>query len=444
MRCRFAPSPTGLIHVGNLRSAVLNWVYANKHNGEFILRIDDTDLERSKNEFKESIFNDLDWLGLKWDKTFNQSNRLDLYNKKIDFLKNSKRLYPCFETEEELALKRKSLLSAGKPPIYDRSSLKLKQHEIDERIKNGEKPHWRFRLENKKISWTDLIKGTVSFSAEHLSDPILIRKNGSLLYHLPSVIDDIEENITDIIRGEDHITNSAYHIQIFEALNSNIPNFAHHPFLTDEDGKGFGKRIGSLSINKLKNEGFENISILNYLVSIGSNKDIKPEKNINELIKKFEIESISNSAAIFNYNNLKALNTNTLKLYDYLDISSRFNFNVNSTLKEKVWIFAKNNISFFNDVNNWIEVIDKTFKIEDFNIEKKIINAAIKNLPEDPYDENTWGIWTDIKKENTGFKGKELYMPLRQILTGKNHGPELKYLMPIINKEVILRKFGKI
>ena len=258
LRSRFAPSPTGLLHVGNARSAVLNWAYVKNKGGEFILRIDDTDKERSKKEYEENIKRDLRWLGMSWDKTFNQSDRQSIYDKKIQELKDKNIIYPCFETQEELSLKRKSQLTSGKPPIYDRKSLKLTNEEVDVLLKSGKKPHWRFKLEENTIHWKDLIKGNVTFESKNLSDPVLIREDGSLLYHLPSVIDDIEENITNIIRGEDHITNTAFHIQIFEALDSKIPMFGHHTFLTDKDGKGFGKRLGSISIKKMQEDGYEN------------------------------------------------------------------------------------------------------------------------------------------------------------------------------------------
>ena len=214
MKCRFAPSPTGLLHVGNVRSALLNWAYAKKNNGNFVLRIDDTDKSRSTKEFENKIKENLTWLGVNWDKTFNQSDRVDNYNLKIKKLKNDGRLYPCFETAQELSLKKKSLLSSGKPPIYDRSSLLLTKENIDEKINSGFKPHWRFKLNASIIEWHDLIKGKVKFDPKNLSDPILIREDGSLLYHLPSVIDDIEEGISHIIRGEDHISNTAFHIRL--------------------------------------------------------------------------------------------------------------------------------------------------------------------------------------------------------------------------------------
>ncbi|MBI04501.1 MAG: glutamate--tRNA ligase [Pelagibacteraceae bacterium] len=444
MKCRFAPSPTGKIHLGNTRSALLNWAYAKINNGKFILRIDDTDTKRSSKENELSIKEDLKWLGLDWQKTFNQSTRINLYNSKIEKLKKDNRIYPCFETLEELSLKKKALLSSGKPPIYDRSSLNLSKDDINSNIKNGKKPHWRFKLNDKRIFWTDLIKGDVSFESKNLSDPILIREDGSMLYHLPSVIDDIDSEITDIIRGEDHITNTAYHIQIFDALEGKIPNFAHHPFLTDEQGRGFAKRLGSMTIEKLRKEGYENITLLNYLLFIGSSKDIAVLNNVDHILKNFNISDISNSSAKFSIDVLKSLNSNILKEYKYDQIESRLNFIENKFYKETFWNFSKNNLNFFSDTNKWFNTITKIIKLDDYNFDSKLINSAIENIPQEPFDENTWNIWTNEITKITGIKGKDLFLPLRIILTGLEKGPELKYFMPLINKEIILRKFGKL
>ena len=444
MKCRFAPSPTGKIHIGNARSAILNWIFCKKNKGEFVLRIDDTDTNRSSNEFEKSIKDDLEWLGLNWSYSFNQSTRDNIYNEKIQILKQKKRLYPCFETEEELALKKKSLLSSGKPPIYDRSSLNLSDEDIEKKIQLGIKPHWRFKLDHEKISWKDIIKGDVSFDAKNLSDPVLIRADGSLLYHLPSVIDDIEEGITHIVRGEDHIANTAYHIQIFKALKSEIPSFAHHPFLVDEAGKGFSKRLGSLSIENFRNEGYENITLLNYFLFIGSSSNIEAMKNLNEIINKFDIQNLSKSSAKFSIESLKNLNQNTLKLYSYDEVNHKLK-NINSDFQKEIfWRFIKNNISFIKEAKEWEEIITKINYAKDFDIDDNFINTAIKELPDDPFDETTWDNWTSNINNKTGLKGKELFMPLRLILTGKSHGPELKYLIPLFNRNGILQKLGKI
>jgi len=444
MKCRFAPSPTGLLHLGNARSAVLNWVYSQKNNGKFILRIDDTDLSRSTKEFENKIKENLLWLGINWSKTFNQSDRVKNYNLNIKKLKKDGRLYPCFETAEELSLKKKSLLSSGKPPIYDRSSLLLTEEEINKKISLGQRPHWRFRLDERIIQWEDLIKGSVKFDPKHLSDPILIREDGSLLYHLPSVIDDIEEVITHIIRGEDHISNTAFHIQIFKALEAQIPQFAHHPFLIDQEGRGFGKRIGSLSIENLKTEGYEDVTIINYLINIGSSEDIKPETSIDNIIEDFDIKNISNSSAKFSETVLKSLNSDVLKNYKFEQVNKKLHLENKGVDLEKLWIFSKNNIEFLKDIESWLKIIDTVIQIEKYDIPDSLIKAAIENIPDEPFTYETWDNWTKSIIKKTGLKGRGLFMPLRLILTGKDKGPELKNLLPLLDKQTLLRKFGKI
>ena len=439
-RSRFAPSPTGLLHVGNARSAVLNWAYIKSKGGQFILRIDDTDKERSKKEYEIGIKKDLSWLGINWDKTFNQSNRLEIYDKGIQKLKMKKRIYPCFESSEELSLKKKSQLTSGKPPIYDRSALNLSDKEINQLLNSGKQPHWRFKLFDQKIEWNDLIKGNVSFDSKNLSDPILIREDGSLLYHLPSVIDDIEEGITDIIRGDDHISNTAFHIQIFEALDSVVPKFGHHPFLTDQEGKGFGKRLGSLSIEKMRLDGFENITLLNYLLSIGSSLNLSKEIKIETLLNTFDISNISTSSPKFSIEILKILNKDILQKYDFLDIKDKILDLGIENINIDFWKFVKNNIDFLKDCLDWKSII--TSINSSSNIDDNFLNKAAELLPTEPFDHNSWDEWTSLIKEKTGKKGKDLFMPLRVALTGKEKGPELKYLMPLLSKDLILRKFG--
>lgn len=439
-RSRFAPSPTGLLHVGNARSAVLNWAYIKSKGGQFILRIDDTDKERSKKEYEIGIKKDLSWLGINWDKTFNQSDRLEIYDKGIQKLKMKKRIYPCFESSEELSLKKKSQLTSGKPPIYDRSALNLSDKEINQLLNSGKQPHWRFKLFDQKIEWNDLIKGNVSFDSKNLSDPILIREDGSLLYHLPSVIDDIEEGITDIIRGDDHISNTAFHIQIFEALDSVVPKFGHHPFLTDQEGKGFGKRLGSLSIEKMRLDGFENITLLNYLLSIGSSLNLSKEIKIETLLNTFDISNISTSSPKFSIEILKILNKDILQKYDFLDIKDKILDLGIENINIDFWKFVKNNIDFLKDCLDWKSII--TSINSSSNIDDNFLNKAAELLPTEPFDHNSWDEWTSLIKEKTGKKGKDLFMPLRVALTGKEKGPELKYLMPLLSKDLILRKFG--
>jgi len=439
-RSRFAPSPTGLLHIGNARSAVLNWAYIKNKGGEFILRIDDTDKERSNKEYEIKIKKDLNWLGITWEKTFNQSDRYELYNKSINQLKLSKRIYPCFESFEELSLKKKSQLTSGRPPIYDRGALNLSDDQIDNLINSGKKPHWRFKLKDKKIEWNDLIKGKISFDSKNLSDPILIREDGSLLYHLPSVIDDIEEKITHIIRGEDHITNTAFHIEIFESLNTSIPEFGHHPFLTDETGKSFGKRLGGLSIQSMRENDFENLTLLNYLFSIGTSSNLTTEKDINNLVNNFNINTLSTSSPKFSITVLNSLNKDILQSYTYQDVQEKFQTLSKKDVNEKFWKFIKNNIGFFSESLEWIDIIKS--KNTFINEDKDYLCAAAKLLPDEPYDETSWDEWTSLIKDKTGKQGKELYMPLRIALTGREKGPELKYLLPLINKNQILKKLG--
>ena len=440
LRSRFAPSPTGLLHVGNARSAILNWAYISNKKGEFILRIDDTDKIRSKKEFEDKIKQDLKWLGIEWHKTFNQSDRINIYKDKIQKLKDKKIIYPCFETTEELSLKKKAQLTSGKPPIYDRSSLQLSKEKIAKFIKEGRKPHWRFKLKDSLIEWNDLIKGKVSFDSKNLSDPVLIREDETLLYHLPSVIDDIEEQITDIIRGEDHISNTAFHIQIFESLDAKIPNFGHHPFLTDSEGKGFGKRLGSLSLNQIREDDFESISVLNYLLNIGTSNNLTTELNKKLLVEFFDIKNISSSSPKFSIDTLKSLNSDILKLFTFEEVKDKFKKLDIDYKNSNFWNFVKNNINFFNECVVWLEVINNSNPYDDIDL--TFLNKAYEVLPLEPYNEESWDIWIALIKKKTSRQGKDLFMPLRKALTGKLKGPELKLLLPLLNRQYIKKKFG--
>lgn len=437
---RFAPSPTGNLHIGNARSALLNWIFAKKNNGNFILRIDDTDKERSKDEFIQSIKKNLNFLGIQWSKSFKQSENYSIYNKQISKLKNLKKLYPCFETQEELNLKRKSLLSSGKAPIYDRSSLELKSNQIQDLISQGKKPHWRFYLENKKIIWNDLIRGHTEFESIKLSDPILIREDGTLLYHLPSVIDDISENITDIIRGEDHVTNTAFHIQIFEALGSKPPNFGHHPLLLDNFGKNLGKRMGSLSINEILKEGYEPLTITNYLSKIGSSQNVTSEIDISKIISSFNISDFSRSSPKFDKKDLTNINKNIIKKFDYDNVEKKL-YNLGIINKNiEFWNLVKNNISFIHESIDWWKII--TEKKIFYNEQKEFLLDCASVLPNESFTINTWNKWLENIKKISNKKGSELFIPLRLALTGKEKGPELKYLIPLLSRELILYRLG--
>ena len=437
---RFAPSPTGRLHIGNARSAILNWIFAKKNNGDFILRIDDTDIERSKDSYIELIKKDLQWLNLSWSKTFKQSERKKIYNKRIEELKNNGRLYPCFESQEELLLKRKSLLSSGKPPIYDRSSLKLSEKEKENYLAKGTKPHWRFFINEKKIYWNDLIRGEVSFESENLSDPILIREDGSLLYHLPSVIDDISENITHIIRGEDHISNTAFHIQIFEALKSNSPTFGHHSLLIDKEGKGMSKRMNSFSIDDIQKKGFENLTILNYLSTIGTSNNLTFETEVSKLIELFEISDLAKSTAKFNEDDLIKIKSNILKKIEFKEASNKLEKIDVHKSNEEFWNLIKNNINFLNEAIEWWAIVnDDKIYVNDKN---DFLIQCASVLPSEPYDINTWEDWLKEIKKLSKKTGKDLFMPLRMALTGKKNGPEIKYLLPLLTKAQIIKRLG--
>ena len=278
---RFAPSPSGLLHVGNVRTALLNYLVSKKNNGKFILRIDDTDKERSKDNFIDEINEDLNWLGLNSDEYYKQSERIDLYDEAFELLKGKELIYPCFESSDELDKKRKRLIARRMPPVYDRAALKLTNDEITSLLDSGKKPHWRFKLSNKKITFTDLIRGEVNVDLAAQSDPVLKREDGDYLYNLPSVVDDIDLNITHIIRGEDHITNTGIQIEIFNALGSNIPIFGHNSLLVSESGEPFSKRNSAASVNQLREDGIDPNAINSLNASIGSSVDIKAFNSLN-------------------------------------------------------------------------------------------------------------------------------------------------------------------
>ena len=439
---RFAPSPTGNLHIGSVRSAILNWIYSIKFNGDFVLRIDDTDVERCKNEFVESIKNDLKWLGINWSSTFKQSERLSIYEKNINFLKENNRIYECFESSEELSLKRKSLLSSGKPPIYDRSALKLTKMEKEELKAKGKKSHWRFFLEDEKISWDDLIRKEVIFEQHNLSDPVIIREDGTLLYHLPSVVDDIDSKITNIIRGEDHVTNTAFHIQLFKALGSNIPNFGHHPLLLDSEGKGLGKRLGSLSIADLRKEGYNSITIINYLLTIGTSNNLSSEINKDNIIKSFKISHLARSSPKFNKADLSKINSNILKKIGFDSVKQELQDLGVVNPNHDFWELVKNNIDFIHDTKEWWKIISS--KEIFYKNDKEFLNECSLVLPEEKFTINTWDKWIANIKKISQRKNKELFMPLRLSLTGKEKGPELKFLLPLLSRNLVLfRLTGK-
>ncbi|MBP9752350.1 MAG: glutamate--tRNA ligase [Proteobacteria bacterium] len=439
VRVRFAPSPTGYLHIGNARAALINWLFAKSRGGEFILRQDDTDLERSKQEYADAVISDLKWLGLDHDIFFKQSDRFDRYNEVRDELIKKGRIYPCFETPEELDYKRKRLLAKGLPPIYDRAALSLTSEEIETLLQEGKKPHWRFKLNPGVIAWDDHVRGRVEFKGEDLSDPVLIRADGAYLYTLTSVIDDFDYKITHIIRGEDHVTNTATQIQIFEALNGGTPfaiDFAHTTLLLGEDGSPLSKRLGSLSLHSLRDLGIEPMAINCLLARLGTSLPIEPKLTLEELADGFGLNIFSRTPPRFSENDLKTLNH---KLYHLMPFQ-----NIQDTLKkigilkisEPIWTLLHDNISDLFELKAWEDILFGTIT-KKHDIDQNYLETAFLNLPKEPWDESTWKIWTDVLKELTGKKGKELFMPLRQTLTGMDHGPEMKEIILLMGYNLV-------
>ena len=381
---RFAPSPSGLLHVGNARTALLNFLVSKRSNGKFILRIDDTDQERSKNKYIDSIKENLNWLGLKYDECYQQSNRIKLYDEAFDILKAKGLIYPCFETPDELDKKRKRLITRRMPPVYDRAALKLEQDEIKSLLDSGKKPYWRFKLSSKKVKFEDLIRGDINVDLAAQSDPVIKREDGNYLYNLPSVIDDIDMSITHIIRGEDHITNSGIQIEIFNALDANIPIFGHNSLLVSENGEPFSKRNAAASIEQLKEKGIDPNAVNSLNASIGSSVDIEAYESLDLLADKFEISSLSKSPARYSNNQLDKLNSQLISNYDFDQISQLIK-DKNNVFDEEFWDCIKQNISTLSEVSDWIRILNEPIK-GDFNIEDNFLIVAQELLPNEPWD----------------------------------------------------------
>ena len=430
VRVRFAPSPTGLLHAGNARTALLNWLFAKKEGGQFLLRIDDTDAARSTKEFEDAIYRDLEWLGLTWDETDRQANRLTKYSTAFYQLQASGRIYPCYETEAELDRQR-SLLAARKlPPIYNRASLEPANKEKWEA--EGRAPHWRFRLAQAKVRWTDLVRGSIEIDTATMSDPVLVRADGAFIYTLPSVADDIDMAITHVVRGEDHVTNTAAQIEIFEALGATVPAFAHFPLLVGAGGEALSKRLGSLSLEQLRNDGLEPMAVAAYLAKIGTSDPVEPRLTLGELATEFDFAKIGRAPAHFVPEELDALNAKTLHLTPYSAVATR------AGISEALWDAIRPNLTKLSDAAELARLVTGpvTPVIED----AALAAAAADLLPPEPWDETSWGIWTKAVSAATGAKGKGLFHPLRLALTGLEHGPELKKLLPLIGRARVLAR----
>jgi len=436
---RFAPSPTGLLHVGNARTAVLNFLFARKAGGKFMLRIDDTDAERSKPEYEAGIIEDLNWLGVAHDLFTRQSERAEAHRAAAEKLKASGQLYPCYETALELDRRRQRQIAAGKPPVYDRAALALTAEDRAKLEAQGKKPHWRFKLSQSKVKWRDLIRGEVEIDTAHLSDPVLIREDGRFLYTLPSVVDDVDFSITHIIRGEDHVTNTAVQIEIFEALGAPPPAFAHHPLLVGAGGEALSKRLGSLSLKLLREDGIEALAAVSYLAKTGTSDAIAPHASLDELIAGFAMEKIGRAPAHFDPAELSNLNAKLLHALSFEAVAARLAA-VGVTGGAPFWEAVKPNLARFSDVADlWTLVAGPVAPaIED----KAFVARAAALLPPEPWDEATWNAWTGAVAAATGLKGRALYHPLRLALTGREHGPELKKLLPLIGRANALARLN--
>jgi len=435
VKVRFAPSPTGKLHVGNIRTALVNWLFAKGQNGIFVLRIDDTDLERSTKENEDGIREDLTWLGMTWDDTFKQSEKFDRYTAASEELKAKGLLYPCYETPEELERRKKIAQSRGKPPVYDRAALELSDADRKELEAQGRKPHWRFKLSGGRAEWVDLVRGRQLIDTSSVSDPVLIREDGSFLYTMPSVVDDIDAKITHVIRGEDHVTNSGAQIEIFLALGAKPPEMAHMPLLIGADGQGLSKRLGSLSAQELRNSGFEPMAILSLLGKIGTSDPVEARDSLQQLALEFSFSKMGRAPARFDENELNGLNSHIVRELDFAAVQSRLaKLPYGDQATPEFWEAVRGNLVTVPDAALWLTVVyggGLTGPELDAD-DQAFIGEAAKLFPAGDVTPDTWKAWVDAVKAKTGRKGKGLFMPLRRVLTDQEHGPEMDRMLMLI------------
>ena len=431
---RFAPSPTGYIHVGNLRTALMNYLITRKAGGTFILRLDDTDQERSKQEYADGIMQDLDWLGLHWDRVERQSARLDRYAEAAEDLKAKGRFYECFETPTDLDLKRKKQLNMGRPPVYDRASLHLTDDQKAAARAKSE-GYWRFLLDQERIEWTDGVLGPISIDAASVSDPVLIRADGQVLYTFASSVDDIDMAVTHIVRGADHVTNTATQIQIMQAMGGTPPSFAHHSLLTGPQGEALSKRLGTLSLRDLRAQGVEPMALLSLMARLGSSRPVELASSMQDLIDGFDIGTFGAAPTKFDADDLFPLTRAHVQGLPYAAMADQIaGLGVPADLAEQFWAVARENITVKADLAGWWAMCrdgaDPVIAPED----AEFVAQAVALLPPRPWGPATWSDWTNAVKSATGRKGKGLFMPLRRALTGQDHGPDMGSLMPLLQK----------
>ncbi|MAQ47067.1 MAG: glutamate--tRNA ligase [Confluentimicrobium sp.] len=436
---RFAPSPTGYIHVGNLRTALFNWLIARKQGGTFILRLDDTDPERSKQEYADAIQEDLEWLGLTWDRIERQSDRMDRYAAAADELREKARFYEAFETPTELDLKRKKQLNMGRPPVYDRAALALSDDDRARlRAERGDGV-WRFKLDQQRIEWEDGILGPISIDAASVSDPVLIRADGQVLYTLASVVDDTEMGITHVVRGSDHVTNTATQIQIIEALGGTPPAFAHHSLLTGPQGEALSKRLGTLSLRDLRARGVEPMALLSLMARLGSSQPVELRGSLDELIEGFDLSHFGSAPTKFDEADLFPLTARHLQSLEFAQVAERIAaLGVPAPLAERFWRVVRENITVLDDMAGWWDLFRDGGAPQVADEDRDFIAQALSMLGEPPYDDATWSDWSGRVKDATGRKGKGLFMPLRRAVTGMERGPDMGDVMPLMQKKPTL------
>ncbi|HEY5339061.1 MAG TPA: glutamate--tRNA ligase [Rhizomicrobium sp.] len=435
---RFAPSPTGLLHVGNARTAMLNYLFVRHAKGKFFLRIDDTDTERSKPEYEAAILEDLAWLGMRHDIFARQVERADAHARAAEALKARGHLYPAYESADELDRRRKRQIAMHKPPVYDRAALKLSAEDRAKLEGEGRKPHWRFKLSQTKVKWHDSVRGDVEIDTAHLSDPVLIREDGRFLYTLPSVVDDVDYKITHVIRGEDHVTNTAAQIEIFEALGAKVPHFAHFPLLVGVGGVALSKRIGSLSLREIREMGIEPLALASYLAKTGTSDAIELRPSLDVLAEEFSFDKIGRAPAHFDPAELDGLNAKLLHTMPYEAVADRLaQLGVDSAA---LWDAVKSNLTKLSDAADLAALVTGTVTpvIEDAAFTAK----AAELLPPEPWDETTWSSWTKSITAATGKKGRELFHPLRLALTARESGPEMKKLLPLVGRVKVLARLN--
>ena len=438
---RFAPSPTGYLHIGNARPALLNALFARARCGRFLLRLDDTDRERSTEAFAQAAAEDLAWLGIVPDLFARQSDRAAIHDAAAERLKALGRLYPCYETPEELERRRKRQLGRGLPPIYDRAALALTEAQIAAYAAEGRPPHWRFKLDARTVAWDDLVRGPAHVDCASLSDPVLIRADGSYLYTLPSVVDDAEMGVSHVIRGEDHVTNTGVQIQLFEALGAPVPVFGHHNLLTTADGEGLSKRLGHLSLRSLREAGYEPAAVRALAVLTGSAEAVRPVASLDELAGLVDLAQISRAPARFDPQELDGLNARIVHAMPHAEVAERLAaLGIPEDRAEAFWLAVRANLAKVDEAAAWWAVV--AGPVSPVVTDAGLVAAAAETLPAEPFDAETWKAWTGAVRARTGAKGKALFMPLRLALTGLDHGPDLAGLLPLIGRDRAARRLA--